>query len=1122
MSNSPPTHLEQVRTAMAALEAQRALLGEAVVETALAGLRQQLAALEAAAAAAPEPLEERRLLTILFIDIVGSTALAEQLDPEEWRQTVAGFHASAGAAITAQGGSVAQYLGDGQLAFFGAQQASERDPENAVRAALDLQAAVAALPAVGRDAARLQARAGVHTGPVVIGELGPEGHKEFTATGDAMNLAARLQAAAPAGGVLMSHDTYRHVRGVFTVTPRPPLVVKGKRDPVQTYLVRRAKPRAFRTVTRGVMGLETRTVGREAELDRLHAGFVEALERRQTVWVQVVGEPGIGKSRLVEDMHEWLDLRPETMRVLRARAFSDDAGQPFALIRRMWFDRFLIADDTPLALAEARWVKGYQELAQTEQIEPAQALGRLVGLPFHEPAAGVAAPGSTEAVRGRAFVVSRELIRAMRAQGPVAVLLEDLHWADAASWEWLTHVLAQAQPGLAEAEASQAHGLFVVASARPNWQAGVSAPLSEAEHFRYVQIDLAPLGEAASQDLARELLRGVEGVPEDVLQAIVERSEGVPYFAEELVNWFIDRGIIDRGAEPWQFVPTRLPEAPLPATLQHLLLTRLGALAPAERAALQRGAIFGRHFWTGGVEALGVAQGREVLGRLQPRGFVHAQPDSAFEGEMEWSFHHALLREVTYESVLKRERAALHRAAAGWLEEQAVRAERVDEFAGLLAEHAERAGELDAAAGWYLRAGARSAAQGAAREAKRSYDRALELTPPVERERRWQALLGREAADAFLGDPQARRANLEALLELAQDFDDPERLAEAYHRQADFLRQSGDNRAAVMAAEAATAAARRAGNAALAAEALAVKAQAEMRLYDLDSGLRDAEEALTLARALGDDATLALVLQRAAFCYENSDPARGIALQTEQIELARRLGAHHLPSGLANLGVGYRHLGLDRQARTALEQALELAEAFGARRIVAYCHMNLGHIAWRMDDLRSARRLLERAVAEMIAVADITGRVVSMFNLGYVLMDLGDAAGAARRFTECRDLSVSTGHVVGELLSSLALARSILALGRLDEARQIALQTWQKAEPDWRARPFGNQGLAYWTLAELFDALDEPDLERAVIEMGYQKLMEAANKISNPEWRRSFLESHHDNRKLVLLWERLQ
>jgi class 3 adenylate cyclase len=194
------------------------------------------------------------MVTILFTDMVGSTGMAEKLDPEEWRRIVAMTHSAIGDAITSHHGEIAQYLGDGLLAFFGAKEAGENDPENAIRAALAAQAAVGAShtsanatgtgdsplqkqPSPLQEPPLPQIRIGIHTGLVVVGELGAEAHKEFTASGDAMNLAARLQSAAPPGGILISHDTYRYVRGVFDVTPNPPLAVKGRSEPLQTYLV---------------------------------------------------------------------------------------------------------------------------------------------------------------------------------------------------------------------------------------------------------------------------------------------------------------------------------------------------------------------------------------------------------------------------------------------------------------------------------------------------------------------------------------------------------------------------------------------------------------------------------------------------------------------------------------------------------------------------------------------------------------------------------------------------------------------------------------------------------------------------------------------------------------------
>jgi class 3 adenylate cyclase/tetratricopeptide (TPR) repeat protein len=1127
MADSIAEQLQQLKTSLSALEGQRALLGEAVVGPALAALRAQIAGLEAAetqaAAVATGPADERRLITILFTDIVGSTALAEQLDPEAWRLTVARVHETVGARITQHDGQIAQYLGDGLLAFFGAQHAGEADPEHAIRAALDFQTALAEwrpAAAAGAAAAAIQLRVGIHTGPVVVGELGAAAHQEFTATGDAMNLAARLQAAAPPGGILISHETYRYVRGVFDVTPQPPLTVKGKREPLRTYRVRRAKPRPFRSVMRGVAGLETRTVGRDQESQQLRDAYLDAYENKRVAWAQLVAEPGMGKSRLLEDMREWLELRPETVWLLRARAYAEDTRQPFALVRRMWFDRFQVAEDAPLAQAEARWVQQVCALLGPDEVEAAHALGLLVGLPFEgSPHLGALRQDPTQ-VKGRALVVSRALVAALRAQNPIELLLEDLHAADASSVEYFLDVMWNAAP------ANGLNGIFVLATARPEWPipAAFTGAPAEAEMERSaITLALAPLADAAARELAGELLQHTAGVPDDVVQLIVERSEGVPYYAEELVNYFLDRGILDASTEPWRFVPERLREAPLPATLQHLLLSRLSALSKEEQAALQRGAVFGRNFWTGGIEALGASAGTAMLTSLQPRGFLDPQMESSLAGQQEWSFHHNLLRDVTYETVLKRERAALHQKAAEWLEGQARAAGRLDEFAGLLGEHCEQAGALSAAAGWLARAGERAMAQGAPREARAYFERALGLLPPVAQEARWRALLGREAALDRLGDRAAQQADVQALLALAENLDDDARRAEAFYRQAIWCGSMGDYRAQLAAAEQALAAARRSGQPALEGLALARMIGAYSRQGELDAAWARVDEALDRVRAAGDDAALAAVLRTIAIhYYESGDVARAVQLNTEAAASARRAGDRAQDAVLlGNLGYGLAALGLAKRALPALDQALRLHESIGNRRGRAYVLQNLGWAHARAGDGRSARRLEEEALRELTAVGDTFGRAACLQYLGYIAEQAGDAAGAARRFSEAHEEFSRAGARANALDCTAGLARCALAQGEPEAARQAAAEVWQHLV---NHGPAGMElpGLAYLTCAEVFEALDEPVPAREALAAGYREVMARAEKISDPEWRQSFLENVPEHRALVAQWERGQ
>jgi tetratricopeptide (TPR) repeat protein len=570
-------------------------------------------------------------------------------------------------------------------------------------------------------------------------------------------------------------------------------------------------------------------------------------------------------------------------------------------------------------------------------------------------------------------------------------------------------------------------------------------------------------------------------------------------------------------------IPARLKEEPLPATLQHLLLTRLSSLSQPERAALQRGSIFGRRFWTGGVEALGVQHGAEMLGHLQPRGFVEAQPESAFFGDTEWSFHHNLLQEVTYESVLKRERAALHKVAAAWLERQANQAGRLDEFAGLLGEHYERAGELSTAADWYLRAGSRAMGQGAPREARSFYTQALELLPPVDLGRRWEALLGREGALSVLGEAELWKADLAALLELARSFDDDNYLAEAYLRQSVYGMHAGEiniSRHASHSQEALEVA-RRCGNEPIEVKALALMAVIDLSLDDKTITVKTIEEALSRSRRLGDESVLAFVLYRAAFCYgELGDFARTHPLQIEQIELDHRLGNRSQEAiGLGNMGAGYLSLGLYKQARAAMEQASQISKALGARRSLAYDLMNLGEIYLATGDLRKARQLTEEALQEISPSQDARGKVFALNDLGHVLLAMGDAPGASRRFAEGQEIASSQGLVALDCESTTGLAACALMQGHLDETRKYITEVWDYLkEHGWVG--MSNPGTVYRICAETFDALGEAENARAAIKSGHQALMEVADTINVPAWRQSFLENVPDHRAIMEMWER--
>ena len=1100
---SPQVQLEQLRASLQVLEAQRALLGDAI-EPALQAVRARIGALEAELMP-PTSTEERRIVTVLFSDMVGSTTLAENMDAEDWRTIVNVVHSLVGRAIQKRGGTVMQYQGDGVVAMFGVPAPHEQDPENAIRAALEMQAALAQLTMQPR----IQMRVGIHTGLIVLGSIGSEVKHELSGFGDPMNLAARLQAAAPPGGVIISHDTYRYVRGVFDLTPQPPIMVKGKSAPILTYIVQRARPRPFRTVTRGVTGIEAPTIGREAELHKILAAFQTVCDDRTVMWTQIVGEPGMGKSRLLSDARDALDLRSERSHWLRARAFQGDEKHAFMLVRRMWFDRFQIAEDAPLAEAEARWRDQFAALRGPDQPEAAQALGLLLGLPFHDSPHIGALRHDPAQLKGRAYVVSRELLAAMRAHMPVVVLLEDVQWADPSSWDYWAHLLM-------EETRSDHHGVLVISTARVEW----NPPPALLKHAGYLPINLMPLAEPACRNLALALLQRVGQVPDSIVQMIVQRSEGVPYFVEEIINWFLDHGIIDAGSEPWQFNAQRFQEMPLPSTLQHLLLTRLSALAEGERVTLQYGSIFGRNLWEGGLAALGLPDSAAALQRLQPRGFVEAQPESSLAGEKEWSFHHNLLQAVAYESVLKRTRRELHTAAAIWLESQARKAGRLDEFVGILADHLDRAGEKTAAADWYLRAGARSHSQGAFLEARTSFERALELVPPSDHARRWQAWLGRNDAVAWLGDREAHQQSVEALVELSQ-YLGPAYLAEAHTRQAVLLDLAGDYPAALAEYNAAMFNARQSQATSLELRLLGMMVICQNRLGDAAGAAATAQRALSRIHELEEIDSIKVLSNLAVYYVESGDLARAAQLHQEQAAISQRLGERgNQANALMNLGYDHLCLGMYEAGREALEQSLRLFETFGARRELAYARLNLGLIYWRNSDLSAALNLLKSVQPELAAVGDTFAKAAGLSYLAIVFEQTSETCEAQQQFEAARGIFTQAG-IRGYAADALAgLARCALALHDLETARRYAAELWNYL------RLHGTQGMefplrAYLTCAEAYTTLGESDNARQAIEAGYYELIARAEKISRVEWGRSFLFNVPEHRALIDLWEQI-
>jgi class 3 adenylate cyclase/tetratricopeptide (TPR) repeat protein len=751
MNQTLDEQIKQLRQTISSMEAQRPALGHEVVDAALAPLQRKLdelmAILLAQQARTPtQPTQQRKLVTLLFMDIAGSTAIAQDMDPEDVCEVFDVALNRLAIPIEAHGGHVTRFMGDGFLAVFGAPLAREDDPEQCIRAGLGIIAAAQELAPELQEEwefPEFQIRVGVNTGLVAIGGLT---EAEDTLMGAAVNLAARLESAAPAGGLLISHDTYRHVRGLFDVEPQDPVQAKGFDEPVQVYRVLRAKPRTFRTYTRGVEGVETRMIGREAELKTLQDALLTAIEDGEGQVITISGEAGVGKSRLLYEFQNWIELSPARVRFFEGRGRYDAQGLPYGLLRDLFEFRFQIQDDDQADIARQKLVGGLMEVFSSVQDGEMRAhiLGQMLGFEFSASPhlKGVLSDPEQLRNRGRAYLA--EFLEELSSQGQVMIFLEDIHWADDSSLDalnWLGERLYQQR-------------LLVVCATRPTlferrpyWGEGL------AYHQR---LELEPLSKRESRQLVAEIFKLADRLPDELRDLVVEGAEGNPFYLEELVKMLVEDGVIARGEEVWRVHPERLAEIEVPPTLAGVLQARLDSLPVEERTVLQQASVVGRQFWDRVLAHVQFSGGGspqlvpEALTSLRGRELIYRREGSAFAEAREYIFKHDILREVTYESVLKRLRKVYHGLVADWLITQ--EPERSNEYSGLIAEHLLQAGSREQACQYFLQAGQAALETYANTEAETHFRKVLDLSPGESQ---------RAACLAGLGEALGRQGHIE-------------------------------------------------------------------------------------------------------------------------------------------------------------------------------------------------------------------------------------------------------------------------------------------------------------------------------------------------------------------------
>jgi class 3 adenylate cyclase len=597
-----------------------------------------------------QPGEERKLATVLFADLVGSTELAGSQDPERTRALLNRFYDAMAAEIADAGGTVEKFVGDAVMAAFGAPAAQEDHAERALHAALSMQRRLEEL-----FGDTLSLRIGVNTGDVVVGQ--PREGSSFV-TGDAVNVAARLEQAAAPGEILVGERTAALVRGAFELEEPATVEAKGKPGGVSC----RRLVRALSLMRpRGVGGLRRAFVGREQETGALQSAYGRAVEDALPRLVTIMGDAGVGKTTLVREFWEWLGAQsPEPLRRV-GRCLSYGRGTTYMPLGEVVREHLgLLESDAPDAVR--------QRLGDRE----------ILGLTL-----GLEAPVDLHplAARDRLRQAWVDFLDELVAERPAVVLVEDLHWADEALLDLLEAALHDVR-----------RPLLVLATARPEF---VHARPGWGGRGRAADmLWLEALSPSDAVRMVEELIPAV--LPAPVRDVIVQRAEGNPFFVEELVRTLIDQGVLERRNGGWTSGELA-DDFAVPDTVQAVLAARIDLLEPAEKAALQAASVIGRTFWSGPVYEL--LQGVQPdLRLLEDRDFIRQSSSSSIVGEREFAIKHALTREVAYASLPKGKRAHLHAGFAAWLERAGGGR---DEHAALLAHHyAEAVRPEDADLAW--------------------------------------------------------------------------------------------------------------------------------------------------------------------------------------------------------------------------------------------------------------------------------------------------------------------------------------------------------------------------------------------------------------------------------------
>lgn len=937
---------------------------------------------------------QRRNVTVLFADLSGYTRLAHELDGEDVYFLIQDYMKLLAENVFRYEGFVDKYMGDGMMALFGAPLAQESHAELAVRAALDMHTGLEAMnnEIERRLGVRLRMRIGLHSGSVIVGGVGSDLLMDYTAIGDTVNLASRLEQAARPGTILVSESVYHQTRPLFDFEAVTPLTLKGLENAVQAYQVIAA--RKAPGSLRGLEGLRPPMIGRAAELAKLAERVTALAKRGEGGFVLVTGEAGIGKSRLISETKTLAHSLPIT--IYEGFSLTYRRGVSFWMFRDLLRNALGLTPEASEAELRYRLESFSRKHLAGESSESLPYLEQLFDLTPSQPGMSTRlAMLEADQLRQRVFLTVRNLLLSLARQRPLMLIFEDLHWADETSLNLLGYL----------ADILREAPILIVSISRP-YEAGPLAQAAERARqrlgLRMVELPLQSLSLAESDQLLSNLLALPE-LPAGIRQQILQRAAGVPFYLEEILRMLIDRNIIRRERDTLQLVPgAAIEDLGVPETLEALILTRFDQVEPAARQVLQVAAAIGRRFSvpliTKVLEPVESGSLADLLHTLVEREFILPLPELP---GVEYQFKHVLVSDAIYRTLLKRDRSRLHGQIGAALE--SLFAEHLDEQVELLARHYSWSNRLERALHYSILAGQKAARRNAPDQARQHFQSALDLLPKVEHtpEQAMHVRLGLGEVLLLAGDFPNARLHFLACLPGLQALPAERRARQASQverRLANTFERQGDYDQALQ----------RLQNAQQICSAAPVPDPVEAARILNEIGW------INFRRGLIDEAEAAL--NEALLLVQASDQLDVIA------SIYNRLG-----------GIYYQKDDLE-QASQYVRKSLELRQMLDDTVAVARSYNNLGLLDWKRGEWESALQNFTRSYELASSLGDVESSIQLQANIGLLQTDRGELEEALERLESSLRAAQQIGHSYMQGMAYLHMSRYWLATSAWDKA----------------------------------------------------------------------------------------